>query len=132
MESENSINEGIGCKLCLLNKSGISLKKDELECKLLSFNLSEDCSSSELNKILKIVKDEFKIPWAIQKFSSYNKSINGIKINKINDIDFVDISFNNSTKIALVNISDQRSYNFKAELEDKLGNNKRNRSCTEI
>lgn len=120
LEAESCINEGFGCRFDSLNKTDISFNKNELEYKLLIFNLSDNCSSSELNAALKIIKDEFKIPWAMQGSASYNKSMTGIKINKINDLDFVDILFNNSTNNALVNISNQRFYRFKAELKDNV------------
>lgn len=115
---ESCINEETGCRMNLLNKSGVFFKENELECNLLRVNLSRNCNSSELNTILKIIKEEFNIPWAIPGSASCEKKMNSIKINRNNDLDFVDISYNISSNIAIVNISNQRFYKFKAEFKD--------------
>lgn len=119
LEPVSCINKNGGCLIDPLNRSGIFLNKSEREYNLMNFNLSNDFNSLEFNNTSKVLNEAFNILWANSESASYNKSINRILIKKVDGLDFVDIIINNNSRSALVNISNDRIYAFKAQRNSK-------------
>jgi hypothetical protein len=118
LQSESCINKNSACRILPLNKSGVSLKKDEQEYNLLNFNMSNSPNRTEFSNMLRVFNIDFNILF-MEKNSYYNKTYNKIRAEKVDDIDFVEITIGTDNNSAKVNINNDRNYELKAQ---KAGN----------